>query len=373
MVFSILSGATIILISYFDNFSRAGLLTHKGVVVKATDFGTAGALRYSDAIGDIGSISEAEETIFYRYINFGSSLRIFSVNTNYPWAFQDLKPNDLVAGHFPQQSNQILVSEDILLELEDSEGLTNLYTEPVVGTSFTINISTTSTYKMTVSGIFKKPPIITADPDNREWMFVTESAFNSIVYSANLNLEDSDIFVHSITVIAAGDVFNGAAYANVDLIEIDLRVGLTSVSTSYDNPIFTRQTDKDETRNMMFLSLTFGIIGTFMVSTLYSYLITRFRRREVAVLKAMGYNKWSVRIVVLSEILVVAVTGFLIGLLAIQAYLYFSSTSSYVFYIIFSPTALLSFLAVVLSCVPGFLLITTRILGVRPLEIFRQK
>jgi ABC-type antimicrobial peptide transport system permease subunit len=322
MVFSILSGATIILISYFDNFSRAGLLTHKGVVVKATDFGTAGALRYSDAIGDIGSISEAEETIFYRYINFGSSLRIFSVNTNYPWAFQDLKPNDLVAGHFPQQSNQ---------------------------------------------------PIITADPDNREWMFVTESAFNSIVYSANLNLEDSDIFVHSITVIAAGDVFNGAAYANVDLIEIDLRVGLTSVSTSYDNPIFTRQTDKDETRNMMFLSLTFGIIGTFMVSTLYSYLITRFRRREVAVLKAMGYNKWSVRIVVLSEILVVAVTGFLIGLLAIQAYLYFSSTSSYVFYIIFSPTALLSFLAVVLSCVPGFLLITTRILGVRPLEIFRQK
>ena len=124
---------------------------------------------------------------------------------------------------------------------------------------------------------------------------------------------------------------------------------------------------------MMFLSLLFGIFGTFMVSTLYSYLITRFRRREVAVLKAMGYNKWSVRTVVLSEILVVAVTGFLIGLIAIQAFFYFSSPGSYVFWIMFSPTAVLSFLAVVLSSIPGFLLITTRILGVRPIEIFRQK
>ena len=375
IVFSILSFATIILISYFDNFSRAGLLTHKGVVVKASEFGTPGALTLSEATDDqpigIGHIPEAEKIIFYKYINFGSSLRIFSLNTQYAWAFSDLKPNNLVAGHFPQESNQILVSENVLLELEDSQGLANLYTKPVVGTSFTMNISTTSTFRMVISGIFKKPSIIAADPDNREWVFVTESAFDRIVYSENLNLDDSEIFVHSITVIASGDVFNGDAYDNVDAIEAYLRTGLDSIN--YDDPIHTRKTDKDETRSMMFLSLTSGIIGTFMVSTLYSYLITRFRRREVAVLKAMGYNKWSVRIVVLSEILVVAITGFVIGLAAIQAYLYFSSTSSYVYYIVFSPTALLSFLAVVLSCVPGFILITTRILGVRPIEIFRQK
>ena len=59
MVFSILSGATIILISYFDNFSRAGLLTHKGVVVEASEFGTLGALTLLQARTEIGSISEA--------------------------------------------------------------------------------------------------------------------------------------------------------------------------------------------------------------------------------------------------------------------------------------------------------------------------
>ena len=372
MVFSILSGATIILISYFDNFSRAGLLTHKGVVVEASEFGNPGAVTLSQARTEIGSISEAEKIIYYKYIDFGTSLRIFSINSQYPWAFTDLKPNNLVAGQFPTESNQVLVSEDVLLALEDSQGTTDLYTEPVVGTTFTIftsGASTNSSFKLSVSGIFEKTEFI-AD-DTREWIFVTESAFTTITNPSHLNLADEDIYVHSVTVIASGEVFQGSAYDNVDEIEAGLR---TSINPAYfDDPDFTRKSDKEETRSMMFLSLTFGIIGTFMVSTLYSYLITRFRRREVAVLKAMGYNKWSVRIVVLSEILVVAITGFLIGLLAIQGYIYFSSTSSYIYYIIFSPTAFLSFLTVVLSCVPGFLLITTRILGVRPIEIFRQK
>jgi ABC-type antimicrobial peptide transport system permease subunit len=90
----------------------------------------------------------------------------------------------------------------------------------------------------------------------------------------------------------------------------------------------------------------------------------------------MGYSKWDVRIVVLSEILVVAVTGFAIGILGMQAYIYLTRTGSYIFWIINpfgSPTAILSFLAVVLSCVPGFIIITARILRVRPIEIFRQK
>ncbi|MCK4847882.1 MAG: FtsX-like permease family protein [Candidatus Heimdallarchaeota archaeon] len=369
IVFSILSGATIILLSYFDNFSRQGLLTHKGVVIEASEFGTAGALLLSEATNGIGTIPAAEKVIYYKYINFGSSLRIISMDPQYPWAFTDLKPNNLISGHFPHHDDQVLISDEALLALEDSEGLTNLYTKPVVGTSFTIGRTVDSTFKLTVSGIFKKPQIIEADT-NWEWIFVTEDAFDIFVDEQNLNLNADRIFVHSISIIAGGDVFSGAAYDNVDDIASSL-IGLDSAN--FRNPDFTPKTDKDENRNMMFLSLMFGIFGTFMVSTLYSYLITRFRRREVAVLKAMGYSKWSVRTVVLSEILVVAVTGFVIGLIAIQAFLYFTSSSSYVFNIILSPTAVLSFLAVVLSSIPGFLLITTRILGVRPIEIFRQK
>ncbi|MHA2109670.1 MAG: FtsX-like permease family protein, partial [Candidatus Hodarchaeales archaeon] len=201
----------------------------------------------------------------------------------------------------------------------------------------------------------------------------TEDAFLTLVDGSHLALDADEIFIHSITVIAGGDVFSGQTYSEVDRLYAELRPLSQGANPNFSVPQYTPKSAKDELRNMMFLSLVFGLFGTFMVSTLYSYLITRFRRREVAVLKAMGYSKWSVRIVVLSEILVVAVTGFTLGLFGIQMFIYLTRSSAYVYNIVISSTAILSFLAVVLSSVPGFILITTRILGVRPIEIFRQK
>jgi ABC-type antimicrobial peptide transport system permease subunit len=364
-IFAILSGATIILLNYFDGFSRQELLDQKGIVLKATDFGTPGALTLEQAENSLGTI-DASKVIYYKYINFGSSLRIFSIDPKYPWAFTDLKPSNLAKGSFPSSTYRALVSEDVLLPLQDSASGNFIFTKPGIGTTFTIGADETSDYELKISGIFKKPAL--AAQDTREWIFITETAFDQLVDTPYLNLADSEIYVHSVTVIAGGDIFNGQTYTKVDELTADL-LG----SAGFDPPISTPKANKDELRNMMLLSLLTGLFGTFVVSTLYSYLITRFRRREVAVLKAMGYSKWSVRIVVLSEILVVAITGFFIGLMGIQAYMYLTRTGSYVYYIMFSPTALWSFLAVVISTVPGFILITTRILGVRPLEIFRQK
>ncbi|MHA1976668.1 MAG: FtsX-like permease family protein [Candidatus Hodarchaeales archaeon] len=379
-VFAILSGATIILINYFDGFSRQELLDQKGIVLKASAFGTASPVTLLEAesnnpvgigINDGNTLEGASKVIFYKYVDFGSTLRIFSMDPHYAWAFTDLKPNNLAKGHFPHSTNQVLVSEDIIMTLADTQDGNQIFTKPSLGTSFTLGSSEDDPFELTIAGIFKKPAA--AEQDTREWLFLTEKAFAVLVDEFHLDLAKSAIFIHSITVIAGGDVFTGQAYSEVDRLALELRPLSQGASANFNEPLFTPKSDKDELRNMMFLSLVFGMFGTFVVSTLYSYLITRFRRREVAVLKAMGYSKWSVRIVVLSEILVVAVTGFAFGLLGIQAFIYLTRSSAYVFNIVFSSTALLSFLAVVLSSIPGFILITTRILGVRPIEIFRQK
>ncbi|PWI47251.1 hypothetical protein CEE45_12710 [Candidatus Heimdallarchaeota archaeon B3_Heim] len=379
-VFAILSGATIILINYFDGFSRQELLDQRGIVLKASAFGTPSPLSLFEAesnspvgigINDGQTLAGASKVIFYKYVDFGSTLRIFSMNPSYPWAFSDLKPSNLAKGHFPYSTHQVLVSEDITMTLADAEGGNQIYTKPGLGTLFTLGTAITDPFELKISGIFKKPAV--AEADSREWIFLTEKAFTTLIDESHLDFTENEIYIHSITVIAGGDVFLGGTYTEVDRLAAELRPLSQGGSANFNEPLFTPKSEKNELRNMMFLSLIFGLFGTFVVSTLYSYLITRFRRREVAVLKAMGYSKWSVRIVVLSEILVVAITGFAFGLLGIQAFLYLTRSSAYVFNIVFSSTALLSFLAVVLSSVPGFILITTRILGVRPIEIFRQK
>ena len=375
IVFAILSGTTIVLLNYFDSFTRQELLEHTGVVLPAAGFGTVSPTTLEQAQGPDGLdiddgdiVPGSSKVIFYKYVDFGTNLTIFSIDPDSEWAFSALKPNNLIAGSFPRNDLQVLVSNEILLEVQDTQSGNNLYTKPGIGTSFTIGGVPSTGLELTISGIFEKPP--EAVDDEREWIFLTEKAFSELI-DEYLDYSDSEIFVHSVTIIASGDVFGGEAYTNVDSL------GATYNSLiHFDDPRFTLKANKEELRSMMFMSLVLGIIGTFIVSTLYSYLITRFRRREVAVLKAMGYSKWDVRIVVLSEILVVAVTGFAIGILGMQAYIYLTRTGSYIFWIINpfgSPTAILSFLAVVLSCVPGFIIITARILRVRPIEIFRQK
>lgn len=378
IVFGILSLATIILLYNFDNFSREGLLVHRGVGVEVS---TLGNVDYSVAQRTIGTnIPGAEAIIYYRYVDFGADLRICSINTKYQWAFSEIKPNDLVSGRFPSNDMEALVSDELLLTLSDEEGTppVKIYTKPVTGSRFKLGQSNESTFELKVSGIFDRPSSPSKLASGREWIFIPETSFETLVGGENLGYTDNQIYIHSVSIIASGDVFSGASYDNVDSIAASL-----DLDDNYDSPVYTSKTDKDAQRNMFVLSLFFGIFGTFMVSTLYSYLITRFRRREVAVLKAMGYSSWHVRIVVLSEILVVALTGYFIGLAAIQGYLWLSSPGTYFFqfvtisvyfpFIIPSVTVVLSFLAVVISCFPGFFLITFRILAVRPIEIFRQK
>lgn len=373
IIFSILSGATILLLNYFDNFSRQGLLEHKGVVIKTTSMDTVYLNSVTDDVPS--NLAGSSAVIYYKYINFGSSFRIFSVNPRYAWAFSEIKPNNLISGSFPSGDNDIMVSKDALVTLDDSEGSTNMYTKPVVGTKFKIGSSITSPFDLTVKGIYKKPDSIIADfeTSGREWIFLTEASFDILISGEHLGLSPSQIFVHSITIIAAGDVYSGACYDNVDSIHTTLFDDINGNDARYNDMLRTPKANKEEARNMAFLSLVFGIVGTILVSTLYSYIITRFRRREVAVLKAMGYSKTDVRIVILSEILVVAITGFVLGLLAIQGYLVLTKQGSWVFNILLSQTAFLSFIAVVLATIPGFLLISYRILSVRPIEIFKQK
>ena len=372
IVFSILSGATILLLSSFDNSSREGMLDHRGVVIRINTVNTIDLVSAQNTIriDDGGSDDGISTVIYYKYIEFGTNILVFSMRTDYPWAFAAINPTNLIAGRFPVSSKEVLVSNGTILQLDDSQGNTRIYIKPVVGMTFKIGESEESSFEIKVVGVVKIPTTEASQFPGKHWLIMPEKSFDALL--EDLNPPSNNIYIHSITFVAPGDffsLFSGRTYTYVNQIAKEY----TGLPADYEYPIYKDKSIKDGERNMLFLSLFFGLFGTFMVSTLYSYLITRFRRREVAVLKAMGYSKWDVRTVVLTEILVVAVTGFIIGLLAIQFSIVLGSSGSYIFWIIFSSTAIMSFLAVVISCVPGFILITTRTLAVRPIELFRQK
>ena len=117
------------------------------------------------------------------------------------------------------------------------------------------------------------------------------------------------------------------------------------------------------------------LIASAIVSTLYGFLISTFRKRDIAVLKCIGWGNNNVRTLLISEILFVAVIGFVllvemdIHLLGINEYLSFLVDVNTL--ILTSNTLVLTFTILVLFQIPGVIIAYWRVLKVRPMEALR--
>ena len=109
-----------------------------------------------------------------------------------------------------------------------------------------------------------------------------------------------------------------------------------------------------------------------LISLLFSYLISRFRRREIAVLKALGYSNGSVRTALVAESITISLIGFFVGLGSAQAIL-MVNLGRFERNALFSLTAIgVSFLTIVVITLPGILFISRRVLKISPAEAFRD-
>src|SRR3972149_671881 len=81
---------------------------------------------------------------------------------------------------------------------------------------------------------------------------------------------------------------------------------------------FLRPTDVKAASTQKDIFLLFGGIGSTIVATMYAFIIARFRTREIAVLKAVGFTAKQVRTVLLAEIAMVSFIGFFLAVIGIQ-------------------------------------------------------
>ena len=109
-----------------------------------------------------------------------------------------------------------------------------------------------------------------------------------------------------------------------------------------------------------------------MLTILYNFLIVWFRRREVAVLRAMGYEKGEIRINLMGESLTISFVGYLIGILAILIYFWIQQMA-FNNYLLTWTTLLISFSIVVLLTIPGLLLSSLSFVRVSPVILFKAR
>jgi predicted lysophospholipase L1 biosynthesis ABC-type transport system permease subunit len=134
------------------------------------------------------------------------------------------------------------------------------------------------------------------------------------------------------------------------------------------------------------ISIVIAILGGVVVATLYGFLLTTFRKTEIATFKCIGWSNSNIRILIVGEILLVSVLAFLIF---IEIGIHVTGLAFYLSGNPFSPLffvpgslqevllarnqLLVTFFVVVLAQIPGILLANYRILAVKPMEALRMQ
>jgi len=317
IVYAILAGMVILSIGRLAGYNTTGLVDQRSVVLEATDFDT---ITYNQAKNDTTTLSH--------------------------------------------------------VVFEESVGgrTGTIFTKPGLGDTITIaGGEETKTFK--VVGTFEEGQV-DDDPGNT-WMVVTVDdlwlILNDLlrVYEDQTAVINSVLFCYKIVIVAEGSVFwsavrGGDVWNNVEgIVEF---TETTTLQGNYNSPEYTKKADNQNAVIADMMLITVAFLGGALVASMYAFLITRFRRIEIATLKAIGYTNRNVWTMTLGEILLASIAGFILGLLGIAVYLGVTGETV----VIFSRTTLLTaFLIVVLIQVPAFILSNKRTLRIPPAEALR--
>ena len=115
------------------------------------------------------------------------------------------------------------------------------------------------------------------------------------------------------------------------------------------------------------LMLTFIVIMmAFLMGILYAYIIVRFRHRDIAVLRAIGWSKRDVHLLMLGEFMYVMLLGYFFSVLISSMYTIILRT-----YQLTAISLLISLLIVLVAILFGYVFISKRVLKISPMEAFR--
>jgi len=403
--FIVLSGVTAFSLNEISREDRDLLLKQRAIIFEQNDFDQN---TLTDANPIISEFEDRAQTIVVavRYITLPTiNTRLFSASVAIPWGNPIVQPDNILQGHYLQATEKInsapetwevIVSEGFIdsSPLSGSTELSNLIT---LGTTLNFTDSTSSPSELHLKsvGTFEKPET-SGTPANEIWMIVAEAGFEKLL---DLLGRDpvTEVFYYQIVIISEGfsetvaAAIAGDAKVVTELNKVEaislINDPLNSANWHFRvpppdlNDILNDVTNTD-------IILLLGSVGAPIVATSYAFIISRFRTREIAIMKAVGYSDRSVQIMLLSEILTVSIIGFVLSILGLQFILSINAVAVNTTFVpniwnplnfsnglasmLPSPTAILTFIFVVLSNVLGFIIIFKKTASVTPVELFRS-
>lgn len=248
-------------------------------------------------------------TVAVSYTELDKGRMLYSIDPEEPWAAASLTPALLKSGRFPESAaGEAVITEGFTFRPDFPEDA-EIY--PAIGTVIKMGEAS-----IRITGIIRAPEDLPPDTD---LMVTGPDGFDRLAGKR-------PAFVKEFVVIARGSTFLpglfGSVLGNVGKIhrafldDADGRrdVSLTQPATGADPSVQT-------TRDVLSLPLMlFGITGSLVVSLFYGYLAGRYRLREIALLKTLGFDGMEISLYMLAEVILIASAGLVLSFVAVRGY-----------------------------------------------------
>lgn len=385
LIFALSAAFIAFFVDQLDSYQTSDYLDQRGVYLKQRgDFEVTynQSTHLADAIKATNFGFELDQIIQYRYIDLDSSLRMYLLNFQYPWANPDVNPDKVSSGDYPHSKYDILIP-DRDRQIRASNNNVTVESSVAVGSHLDF-ISNNHQISLNIAGHFDTGAFSGVN-DDQMWIFVSDTAFDEILDLYHYN--STSVYTYSMSVTAKITPIPGIApfieipsetdYEHVQTMKLKLESD-EYLGDEINYGIWQKVADTSSTKTKIanrgadLTSLGYAIFGGIMLVIFFSYLLSRFRRREIAVLKAMGYSKSDIRTTLMGEIFTISTIGFVIGVGSAQFLLL--QSSAYARSALLTRTSLgVSFVIIVIVTLAGMIVATAGALRVSPMEIFRDK
>lgn len=383
ILFILATVTTFLQSSRIYSFQTNDLIRLKSVILEPSSPITANALD-SKIRGLFDAVRDRLSGFYvlYGFRMLGNQLLVLTVRDyrnlfnaiDYPWLISEFKPTSLIAGRYIQGNYEGLVNRDFKLNF-------SAFGYPVtvrlsMGDSL-VFISGYREIRVNIVGVSSSDmsAIKNALGENIEnFLFVDWRTFEEIavnVMQLSTPLEESpDVHVLRIIMIVKGSIISALTSGDLfnNRMAVKSEVSKQSLSIAPLQLTQIEEINYGEFQSSLFTFIV-SILFQLIVAGIYAVLIVRFHRRDIATLRAIGWNTKAIRVLsfgsFVSTLLIASLIGLIIG-------------STYIILIAKIPLELIPFIIVVISniLIPilvGFKYTSSATLSIPPSEAFRRE
>lgn len=380
ILFTILSSLIIYQLARVDSYNTDSLLYTRGIVVQPTSTLTAKSAQTKiDALyNDVDNYIQAVFVVYYLEL-IPNQVGIISVKAyngksggfDWRWVVEETKPTKIIEGRHIEKSGEVIINSHFRISISGYGGTVYSHSKFVLGDKLKISRNGRE-ISLTVVGLYNSTKLGFQQlaGDTPSLMVVSWGDFEKIVtdiWSGGVSkVEDATyVYVKRIIFIAKGDFFAGDVSKNLESAKNELT---TLIATDPTLQIVDIQNiDPSRFKADLTWSLI-TIIISIVLSFIYAFIIVRFKGKDIATLRAIGWRKRDVLLYSFGEFFLIIIIGYILSILGIYLYKILTGVSMYI--------SLLTYIAslgiVLLGILFGYIIVSRRVSKIPPIKAFKE-